>query len=259
MAGDWIKFDHDFPEKEEVVGICARTGVSVAETMYCLFRLWRWADKHTTDGRLRNVSVTGVTLVCGGSDAFWAAVVDVGWLIEDGNDVVIPEFEARFGASARRRLLSAKRMQHMRYKRNASVTGASRAGNPVSVSVSDVSAKADTPLPPFAELKTAWNLTPGVRRCIADSKKRTATFRTRLGEPLFRDNWREALKRFPLRCFASEPGGWQPDLDWFLRPGTVGKILEGAYDWEKQSNGQQHSQPQTREWINPADYRSDKP
>ena len=27
MAGDWMAFDHDFPEKEEVIAICAKSGV----------------------------------------------------------------------------------------------------------------------------------------------------------------------------------------------------------------------------------------
>ena len=31
MAGDWIPFDHDFPEKPEVLAVHCRTGVGVGD------------------------------------------------------------------------------------------------------------------------------------------------------------------------------------------------------------------------------------
>lgn len=165
MAGDWIAIDHDFPEKEEVIAICAKSGASVAETMLALFRLWRWADRHTEDGRLRNVSVTGVTLLCGQSDAFWHAVESVGWIEIDGDDIVVPRFAHRFGESARSRMLGTKRMQRFRgkkskaKKRHKSVTGvtpsASRKRSPQPQP--HVSPNGDTtPTPLQLEFTEAW-------------------------------------------------------------------------------------------------------
>ena len=94
----------------------------------------------------------------------------------------------------------------------------------------------------FEDFQEAWNATPGVRRCIAPNTDRTKAFKTRIGESIFRDNWRAILARFPLPLHASQPDGWKPDADWFLRPNTVTAILEGKYDWTK-SNGQHKAQP----------------
>lgn len=83
----------------------------------------------------------------------------------------------------------------------------------------------------------AWNAAPGVRHCMTANKSRKTAFRARMREPAFRDRWRDALKKFPLKCCESDPDGWQPDIDWFLRPGKVVKVLEGAYDFIKIGNG----------------------
>lgn len=129
MAGDWIPFDHDLPEKEEIVALATiaaqdatpqETALAVALLRLC--RLWIWADRHTEDGLLRNMSATGVALACGGSEQFWAEVERLGWLKLSARGAVVPKFLERFGASARRRLLAAKRMQASR-ARNRSATG----------------------------------------------------------------------------------------------------------------------------------------
>lgn len=61
--------------------------------------------------------------------------------------------------------------------------------------------------------------------------KRRVSFNARLKDPGW--DWRAALAKFPLKLVESNPGGWKPDMDWFLRPDSVGRILEGKYDWAK--------------------------
>ena len=85
-----------------------------------------------------------------------------------------------------------------------------------------------------------WNQLPEVGKVERLSKARRQAWSNRLADVHFREHWREALARFPLRCF-SEPGGWRPTLDWFLRPDTAGKILEGAFDFAKSGNGRRKS------------------
>jgi hypothetical protein len=94
-----------------------------------------------------------------------------------------------------------------------------------------------TPQPPAAALEflATWNATKGVRP-VRKLGARASTLKARLAEPDW--DWRAALEKFPLRCFATEPDGFVPDLEFFLRPDTVNKILEGKYDWEK-GNGKQ--------------------
>ena len=86
-----------------------------------------------------------------------------------------------------------------------------------------------------AEFVAAWNATQGVRH-IRDIGKRASTLSARLSSKAW--DWKAALAKFPLKCFASDPDGFVPDLEFFLRPGTVTKILEGKYDWTKRGQQQ---------------------
>ena len=144
MAGDWIPFDHDLPDKEEILAIASETGASVAEVVLRMCRLWCWFDRLTEDGIMRYIGVTSVTLKCGGDEAFWAAVEKVGWIIFGGKgrkDVSIPGFSERFGNSARRRLLTAKRVTAHRLGKKCNATSVTESlqnasQEPVSVSLS---------------------------------------------------------------------------------------------------------------------------
>lgn len=91
------------------------------------------------------------------------------------------------------------------------------------------------------EFISAWNNSRGSRPARSLNAKRLRALNARLIEPEW--DWRSALAKFPLQCTADDPHGWQPDLDWFLRPDSVNKILEGKYDWKKggNSNGKQQS------------------
>ena len=84
---------------------------------------------------------------------------------------------------------------------------------------------------PSAEFLLAWNSAPGAVPARRIAGTREKHFNARLRDPSW--DWQAALAKFPLKCFAAEPSGWQPNIDWFLKPETVGKILEGAYDWTK--------------------------
>jgi hypothetical protein len=82
-----------------------------------------------------------------------------------------------------------------------------------------------------AEFLLAWNHTTGATPIRKMTDKRSASLRVRLADPDW--DWRAALAKFPLRCFASDPNGYVPDVEFFLKPDTVTKILEGKYDWTK--------------------------
>lgn len=83
----------------------------------------------------------------------------------------------------------------------------------------------------FVEL---WNSTPGVitNRGDALTKARRRKFRSRLKDRDWPANMRDAIKKFPLQCFADRDDGWKPDMDWILAPDSVSRILEGKYDWK---------------------------
>jgi hypothetical protein len=90
MAGDYIPFDHDFPEKPEVTALSQDTSVTIAEIMLRFHKLWRQFDRHTPDGFLENIGPKGLAILCGGDESFWLTVADIGWLIfrDDGCQMV---------------------------------------------------------------------------------------------------------------------------------------------------------------------------
>jgi hypothetical protein len=91
-----------------------------------------------------------------------------------------------------------------------------------------------TPKPPAAaeEFRRAWNAVPQFVPCRKMTGTRLKHFRARLADPDWAASWREALDRaarLPF-CAGTNERGWRAKVDWFLRPDTVTKLLEGFYD-----------------------------
>ncbi len=82
------------------------------------------------------------------------------------------------------------------------------------------------------QLVELWNSTPGTVRCQKLTPKRLKAIAARTRDPTWA--YVEALKKFPLNCFSD--GSWTPNIDWFCRPDTVVLIIEGKYDWRKNSS-----------------------
>jgi hypothetical protein len=118
MAGDWLKMDTDLPEKPEVWQIAGMVGLEPDHVVGKLLKVWRWFDKHTESGNAAGVtyplldSLVGVT-------GFAEAMVFAGWLVQDGRNLVLPNFDRHNGKTAKNRALTAKRVAQMR---NADVT-----------------------------------------------------------------------------------------------------------------------------------------
>jgi hypothetical protein len=89
------------------------------------------------------------------------------------------------------------------------------------------------------EFLKAWNRCGGFTHCRKMTGKRLTALRARAADADWLAHWREALARAAASPFCTGGGdrGWRADVDWFLRPDTLNKILEGKYDG-KSSNGQ---------------------
>lgn len=79
-----------------------------------------------------------------------------------------------------------------------------------------------------------WNFTAktcGIQTCHR-TKKRSDQVRSRLRDKEWRDKWTEALYKIPKCPFLTGKNkhGWKANIDWFLRPDSVFKIIEGQYD-----------------------------
>jgi hypothetical protein len=118
MAGEWIPIDCNLGTKPEVIEIVAITGQPVEVVGWRLIQLWSWAALNTADGELRATPAT-IAMVCGGDEAFWKAVADVGWLTFEGSTCTIAGWEKRFSKAAKARANAAKRQDAFRKSRNS--------------------------------------------------------------------------------------------------------------------------------------------
>ena len=105
-----------------------------------------------------------------------------------------------------------------------------------------VSQQAD---PDEAEVLKAWNETLGKSARL--TAKRAKAIKVRLGEQWWRENWREALGKVRGSPFlmGDNDTGWTANIDFFLKPDTVTKILEGKYDGKPSGNRGSRGQSST--------------
>lgn len=106
-----------------------------------------------------------------------------------------------------------------------------------------------TPESKAEEFRAAWNQLPSppISHVRSMSEDRKTTLRARLREPFWVENWRSALAEIPKLPFllGENERRWAIDADFFLRPGSVTKIMEGKYG--KKFTGPSHIKNGLRE------------
>lgn len=78
-----------------------------------------------------------------------------------------------------------------------------------------------------------WNsLGAPFSKCLVVSSERGSKIRRRFSESFFRDHWQAAVLKLQTCPFlrGENEKKWVATVDWFLRPGSVGKIIEGIYE-----------------------------
>jgi len=90
------------------------------------------------------------------------------------------------------------------------------------------------------ELADAWNQSGKLQKVLKLTPKRTAAITSRLSDQFFSDNWRAALAKIEKSAFCTGfgPRSWKADLDWFIRPDSCLRIMEGKYDDRNNSQNQ---------------------
>jgi hypothetical protein len=83
---------------------------------------------------------------------------------------------------------------------------------------------------PLSEVLRVWN--EHFESASIPTDKRRSALKARLREPFFVAHWREAMERARRSefCCGKNDRGWVANIDWFLRPDTVVKIMEGNHD-----------------------------
>jgi len=84
----------------------------------------------------------------------------------------------------------------------------------------------------LSKLIEEWNRIPEAVHCRAATESRKKAFKARATKPSWGQDVPKALERVGKSsfCCGDNDRGWRADIDWFLRPDTVTKILEGKYD-----------------------------
>jgi hypothetical protein len=113
MAGDWIKMRCDLFTHPKVVRISSALKADKLRTVGGLMSAWSLFDAHSIDGSLEGY--TSATL----DDhlnwpGFSAAMIAVGWLVDTGESLELPRFDAHNGQSAKRRAQEADRKKEAR-------------------------------------------------------------------------------------------------------------------------------------------------
>lgn len=91
----------------------------------------------------------------------------------------------------------------------------------------------------FHRLVELWNGIGGVIHCREETAKRKAAFAVRFKNLKWRNSVKEAIRLVSVSSFCQGGGnrGWKADIDWFLKPDTVTKILEGKFiDFETEAD-----------------------
>lgn len=80
-------------------------------------------------------------------------------------------------------------------------------------------------------LEAAWNSVSGLVAIRQWSEQRKNKLRTRLRDPTWLPKALSAIEQIPTSPFllGDNDRGWRADIDWFLKPDSVTRILEGKY------------------------------
>lgn len=254
MAGDWIKMRNNLWASFKVVRMALRLGVPRSQVIGALNGAWMMADEHSEDGVLEMENAAEVIDAFVEVQGFSAAMESVGWLQIDGNQVTFPRFDEHNSKTAKRRADDQKRKKTKRsddmsalLRTSVRKTSASCGQNADQrreeksreeknrkQEEGEGSGEPPTPPPSREEFQSAWNEAAerhGWATMRAFTEKRATAFRTRCRDPDWCEHWREALaeaEQSPF-CCGENDRGWTATPDFFLRPDTLTKLLEGAF------------------------------
>lgn len=122
MRAFYFTRDENLATKPEVLQIRRATGLSAADVVFHIEEFWRYVnqlgyslDNASGRGILPGYELADLPLLVGLNDAYWSAVVSVGWIeLGPAGELLIPGFDARFGKLAQRRMAATRRQQRSR-------------------------------------------------------------------------------------------------------------------------------------------------
>ncbi len=114
MAGEWLKFESNLPEKPETLAITVAMGWDDPDlTVGKLMRVFRWFDQHTIDGNAHGVTAALLDRLIG-VPGFVQAMANAGWIVVSPEGLALHNFDRHNGATAKSRAQTAKRVANHR-------------------------------------------------------------------------------------------------------------------------------------------------
>jgi len=254
MSGDWIKMRTDLLTSPKVVRISSALKADRFRTAGGLLSVWSLFDTHSIDGKL--VGYTSAVLdELAAWPGFADAMMAVGWLAQEGEDLVLPRFDAHNGASAKRRAQDSDRKSSVR-KMSASEADKMRTreekrreekeedrGSAVASllpAVADNDAAPIRPACPQQQILDLYHTSlPELRRMREWNKTRRDLLGRRWAESPERQNltWWAAffgyVRQSPFlmgKTLGRDGRPFDCDLEWLIRPNNFAKVVEGKYE-----------------------------
>jgi hypothetical protein len=255
MAGDWLKMRHDLADDPAVIRAAADLGLDEDAVLGKCFRLWSWADRHTTDGHASGIGLAWVDRLtrCQG---FGAALVRAGWLDESEGGLCFPRFDRHCSDTAKQRALDSRLKAEKRDVRqrsgqqpdkcpdgNRTTSGPEKRREEDPPPPREASQKGGDPQEAWSPFRKLWNTGPGRPWKPAAPPDGWAD---RLAEPGWLEQAREAVARLPRCRFFTDP----VTLPQFLGPKFVALCLGGQYDAPKapKGGGRPEDRPAVKGW-----------
>lgn len=120
----WIKLETHTFDKVEIYSISEELGIDADSVLGKCCRVWAWFDANTTDGVTKSVTKALLDRQCG-VIGFCSAMIKAGWMVDDGESLVLPFYDRHNSATAKARALGAKRQS--KFKNNAHGNGSGNA------------------------------------------------------------------------------------------------------------------------------------
>jgi hypothetical protein len=118
----WIKIETSLPRKPEVMQLADILGIDEFAVVGHLVCFWSWVDENVSqECPAVNGTKRGLDRVAG-RDGFAAAMVAVGWLQMDGNEISIPHLDYHLDHSAKTRATEQRKKAKQRAKPSVSRT-----------------------------------------------------------------------------------------------------------------------------------------
>lgn len=246
MAGDWIKMRVDLSTSPKVVRISSALRADRLRVIGGLHAVWSLFDVHSEDGCLDGYTLDALDEMIG-FQGFSAAMMAVGWLVDNGESLSTPRFDEHNGQSAKRRAMETERK---RESRKLSAVDADemrsreekrREDKEVNPLVASKLAQCphqeilsifseelpDLPQPRVWDGKRADALLARWRWVLADLKKKGKAHDKPAGLEFFRRMFAYISKSDFLMGRKTE---WSCSLPWIVEAENFAKIIEGNFE-----------------------------